>query len=107
MSSLFENAVASIRMGVEGFRQQNRNRDISAVRNFYAGVLLLAKEALIRVAPNADPQFVIGAKLKPVLDGQGGIELSQVGHSTIDFHQIGERAKDFGIVLGSGLIART
>jgi len=99
MSSLFENAVASIRMGVEDFRQQNRNRDISAVRNFYAGVLLLAKEALIRVTPNADPQFVIGAKLKPVPDGQGGIELSQVGHSIIDFHQIGERAKDFGIAL--------
>lgn len=99
MPSLFENAIASIRMGVEDFRQQDHDRDISAVRNFYAGVLLLAKEALIRAAPNADPQHVIGAKLKPVPDGQGGIELSQVGHSTIDFQQIGERAKDFGIAL--------
>jgi LytS/YehU family sensor histidine kinase len=61
-------------------------------------VLLLA-EALIRAAPNADPQHIIGAKLKPVPDGQGGIEMSQVGHSTIDFQQIGERAKDFGIAL--------
>jgi rubrerythrin len=99
MPSLFENAIASIRMGVEDFRQQDHDRDISAVRNFYAGVLLLAKEALIRTAPNADPQHVIGAKLKPVPDGHGGIELSQVGHSTIDFQQIGERAKDFGIAL--------
>ena len=46
MPSLFSNAVASIRMGVEDFRQQDPDRDISAVRNFYAGVLLLAKEAL-------------------------------------------------------------
>lgn len=99
MPSLFENAIASIRMGVEDFRQQDHDRDISAVRNFYAGVLLLAKEALIRAAPNADPQHVIGAKLKPVPDGQGGIEMAQVGHSTIDFQQIGERAKDFGITL--------
>lgn len=99
MPSLFENAIASIRMGVEDFRQQDHDRDISAVRNFYAGLLLLAKEALIRAAPNADPQHVIGAKLKPVPDGQGGIEMSQVGHSTIDFQQIGERAKDFGITL--------
>lgn len=44
MSSLFANAVASIRMGVEDFQQQDHDRDISAVRNFYAGVLLLAKE---------------------------------------------------------------
>ena len=99
MPSLFENAVSSIRMGVEDFRQQDVARDISAVRNFYAGVLLLAKEALVRAAPNADPQLVIGAKLKPVLDGNGGIEMQQIGHSTVDFQQIGERAKDFGIAL--------
>ena len=99
MPSLFENAVASIRMGVEDYGQQDADRDISAVRNFYAGVLLLAKEALIRAAPNADPQHVIGAKLKPVSDGKGGIEMAQVGHTTVDFQQIGERAADFGISL--------
>lgn len=97
MASLFENAVASIRMGVEDFRQQDADRDISAVRNFYAGVLLLAKEALIRAAPNADPMLVIGAKLKPVADGNGGIAMEQVGHSTIDFQQVSVRAKDFGV----------
>jgi len=97
MPSLFENAVASIRMGVEDFRQQDPDRDVSAVRNFYAGVLLLAKEALIRAAPNADPELVIGARLKPVPDGAGGIEMEKVGHTTIDFQQIAERAKDFGI----------
>lgn len=56
MPSLFENAVASIRMGVEDYRQQDGDRDVSAVRNFYAGVLLLAKEALVRKAPDADPR---------------------------------------------------
>lgn len=97
MPSLFDNAVASIRMGVEDFRQQDPDRDISAVRNFYAGVLLLAKEALIRAAPKADPALVIGAKLKPVPDGLGGIEMEKVGHTTIDFQQIAERATDFGV----------
>lgn len=99
MPSLLENAIASIRMGIEDFRQQDSDRDISAVRNFYAGVLLLAKEAIIRAAPEADPQMVIGAKLKPVPDGAGGIAMEQVGHSTIDFQQISERAKDFGVTL--------
>jgi DNA-directed RNA polymerase subunit RPC12/RpoP len=95
--SLFDNAVASIRMGVEDFQQKNPDRDISAVRNFYAGVLLLAKEALIRSAPDADPALVIGAKLKPVPNDEGGIEMKQVGHATIDFQQISDRAKDFGV----------
>ena len=99
MPSLFENAVDSIRMGVEDFRQQDHARDISAVRNFYAGVLLLAKEALVRAAPDADPDLIIGAKLKPVPDGSGGIEMEQVGNSTVDFQQITERAKDFGVTL--------
>lgn len=97
--SLLENAIASIRMGVEDFRQHDADRDVSAVRNFYAGVLLLAKEALIRAAPNADPELIIGSKVKPVPDGSGGISMEQVGHSTIDFQQIGTRAKDFGIEL--------
>lgn len=99
MPSLFENAIASIRMGVEDYRQQDSDRDVSAVRNFYAGVLLLAKETLIRKAPLADAQLVIGARLKPVPDGQGGIEMAKVGHTTIDFQQIADRAADFGISL--------
>lgn len=99
MSSLFANAVASIRMGVEDFQQQDHDRDISAVRNFYAGVLLLAKEALVRAAPGADPNVVIGAKLKPIPDGRGGIAMEQIGHTTVDFQQIGDRARDFGIAI--------
>ncbi|MDJ0276278.1 hypothetical protein QLH51_05630 [Sphingomonas sp. 2R-10] len=54
MPSLFENAVSSLRMGVEDYRQQDADRDVSAVRNFYAGVLLLAKEALIRKVKSRD-----------------------------------------------------
>ncbi|AEG50069.1 hypothetical protein Sphch_2408 [Sphingobium chlorophenolicum L-1] len=104
MPSLFENAVASIRMGIEDFRQQDADRDISSVRNFYAGVLLLAKEALIRAAPNADPSLIIGAKIKPIPDGAGGIKMEQVGHSTIDFQQIADRAKDFGVNIDQGVL---
>jgi hypothetical protein len=55
MSSLFDNAVASIRMGIEDYQSQDAFRDISAVRNYYAGVLLLAKEALVRRFPAEDP----------------------------------------------------
>ncbi len=104
MSKLFENAISSIRMGIEDFGQQDADRDVSAVRNFYAGVLLLVKEALIRAAPQADPMLVIGSKMKPVPDGAGGIAMKQVGHGTVDFQQISERAKDFGISLDSSAL---
>ncbi|WP_199720802.1 hypothetical protein [Azospirillum cavernae] len=101
---MFENAIASIRMGIEDFRQQDHDRDISAVRNLYAGTLLLAKEALVRAAPKADPALVIGAKIKPVPDGAGGIAMRQSGHTTIDFQEIGERARTFGIPLDPGAL---
>jgi hypothetical protein len=106
MPSLFENAISSIRMGFEDYRQQDADRDVSAVRNFYAGVLLLTKEALIRVAPNADPMLVIGGKIKPVPNGVGGIDMQRVGHSTVDFQQIAERAKDFGVQLDRNALRR-
>lgn len=99
MPSMFENAISSIRMGVEDYRQQDGDRALSAVRNLYAGVLLLAKEALIRKAPAADPREVIGAAFKPVPDGRGGVDHVVSGHRTIDFDTIDKRFKDFGLVI--------
>jgi hypothetical protein len=69
MSDLFKNAVASIRMGVEDYTQKDENRALSAVRNFYSGILLLAKEVLVRTTPQAAMQDILAAKYKPVPDG--------------------------------------
>lgn len=60
MSALFHNAVTSIRMGIEDFQTGDDDRMISSARNYYAGLLLLAKECLVRAAPDADPMLVIG-----------------------------------------------
>ncbi len=65
--------------------------------NYYASLLLLAKECLVRAAPNANPLQVIGAKVKPVSDGIGGVEVAVIGWSTIDFNQMRERFEDFGL----------
>jgi DNA-directed RNA polymerase subunit RPC12/RpoP len=99
MPSMFENAVASIRMGVEDYQQQDSLRDLSAVRNFYAGILLLAKELLIRSAPNADGEVVIAAKIKPAPDGGGGIIAVPDGKNSIDYNQIKSRFKDFSLTI--------
>lgn len=97
MSDLFQNAVSSIQMGIEDYAASDPARSLSAVRNFYAGVLLLAKEVLIRRVPNANPDHVIGSRYKPVPDGTGGVQHVADGHNTIDFESIGKRFKDFGL----------
>lgn len=99
MSALFSNAVDSIKMGIEDYARDDPARSLSAVRNFYAGLLLLAKEVISRKAPNADPNEVIGARYKPVPNASGGVDYRPDGHTTIDFVTIGKRFKDFGITL--------
>jgi hypothetical protein len=95
--SLFNNAVESIQVGIEDYAANDARRAASAVRNFYAGVLLLAKEVLVRKAPNADPDEVLGDRYKPVPDGTGGVTFEPVSQRTIDFAAIGERFRDFGL----------
>jgi DNA-directed RNA polymerase subunit M/transcription elongation factor TFIIS len=97
MNSLFDNAIQSIQLGVEDFQSNDPRRPISAVRNFYAGVLLLAKEVLVRAAPEADPNDVLATRYKPVPDGEGGVEFEPAARQTIDFSGIAERFKDFGL----------
>lgn len=99
MSGLFDNAIQSIQLGIEDYQANDPKRAVSAVRNFYAGTLLLAKEVLVRQAPNADPEEVIGARYKPVPDGEGGVTYTTKSSQTIDFPTIGERFKDFGLVI--------
>ncbi|MCQ8782910.1 hypothetical protein [Mangrovibrevibacter kandeliae] len=96
-SDMFTNAVKSIKMGIEDYAVDTPSRALSAVRNFYAGVLLLGKEVLIRKVPLADPDEVIGARYMPVPNDQGGVEHVNEGGQTINFHTLGKRFKAFKI----------
>ena len=104
MSGLFGNAVQSIQLGVEDYQANDPKRALSAVRNFYAGVLLLAKEVLVRAAPGAKPEDVIGARYKPVPDGSGSVTYTPASHQTIDFTTIGQRFKDFGLPINQAAL---
>ena len=97
MNTLFDNAIQSIQLGVEDYRSNDPRRALSAVRNYYAGLLLLAKEVLVRTAPQALADDILGARYKPVPDGAGGVRHVKVGHQTIDFSTLAERFKDFGL----------
>lgn len=97
MTDIFDNAVTSIMLGIEDFRQGSDARMLSAARNYYAGLLLLGKECLIRAAPKANPMEIIGAKFEPVPDGDGGVDYQVSGHMTVDFSHIKIRFKKFGL----------
>jgi hypothetical protein len=102
MSALFENAVAALRMGIEDYALNDPDRSLSSVRNFYAGVLLLAKEVLVRNVPNVDPGEIIGERYKPVPTGDGSVDYIQDGQRTVDFDTLWRRFKDFGLEIERG-----
>ena len=97
MPGLLENAVQSIHLGVEDYQANDPRRALSAVRNFHAGLLLLAKDILVRAVPNADESEAIAARYKPVPDGCGGVKYKPASEQTIDLVMIGSRFKDFGL----------
>ena len=72
-------------------------RMMSSARNYYAGLLLLSKECLVRAAPAADAMEIIGAKFKPKPDGAGGVVHEVQGYATVDLDQLRSRFKDFGL----------
>lgn len=99
MNSLFDNAVSSIKIGIEDFQRNDSHRNVSAIRNLYAGLLLLAKEVISRKVPKADLDSVISARYKPIPDGEGGVHYTPDGKNTVDFLSLSKRFKDFGITV--------
>ena len=105
MSDLFKNAVQSIILGLEDYQTKDAKRTLSAVRNYYAGVLLLAKEVLVRAVPDADASEILAANYKPVPDGSGGVQYVAESVRSIDLNGIGTRFKDFGLRIDQGVLS--
>lgn len=97
MNSIFGNAVQSIQIGIEDYQSNDSRRTISAVRNFYAGVLLLAKYVLVKRFPLSSQEEILSAKYRPVPDGKGGVTIKPYKEQTIDFNTLADRFKDFGL----------
>lgn len=107
---LKENALTSIRLGIEDF-QRSRSvkedgdpaRALSAIRNLFAGVLLLFKYKIaISVDDPADAALLIfnPPEVLPQADGNGGVEWKPVGkfkRTTIDVATIKKRFDGFDI----------
>ena len=104
MNSLFDNAIQSIQIGIEDYKHNDPKRALSAVRNFYAGTLLLAKEVLVRKAPKAAVMDVLATRFTPVPNSAGGVTL-EPNSKTIDFNELGERFKAFGLMIDRSALA--
>jgi len=97
MNNLFTNAVQSLQNGMEDYRSNDPKRALSAVRNTYAGILLLAKEVLVRSAPAVDPKNILSSRYKPVRNASGKVEHIPDGPQTVDFDSLAKRFADFGL----------
>lgn len=93
MHSLLENAVSSIQIGIEDFNSDDRRRVLSAVRNVYAGILLLCKEVLRQHSPPNSNDVLIKRITKTHRMADGTVAIVGDGKNTIDRRGI---QKNFG-----------
>jgi len=108
---LKENALTSIRLGIEDFQRTKQTleqggdpaRALSAVRNLFAGILLLFKYKIAVSVDDPDdaPALIFNPpEVLPQSDGNGGFEWKPVGKfrsTTIDVVTIKKRFTGFGI----------
>ena len=89
-SDLLKNAIESIENGVADFTSGQPRRVTSALRNLYAGVLLLFKEKLRRLSPAGSNDILIWVQFEPKLvDGQ--VRVVGAGKKTVDYREIKDR----------------
>jgi hypothetical protein len=108
---LKENALTSIRLGIEDFQRSqipldqggDPERALSAIRNLFAGVLLLFKYKIATTVDDPKDAATLifnPPEVLPQADGHGGVEWQPVGNfkkTTIDVTTIKKRFNSFGI----------
>ena len=94
---IFDNAIDSIELGIADYLliPTDKRRAISAVRNIFAGILLLFKSKLAELSKN-DDEALIKQRILPKIDGTH-IKWIGKGEKTVDVQQIKERFKSLGI----------
>lgn len=95
--SLLKNAILSLEAGIEDYEDGSERRNVSAVRNVFAAILLLFKEKLVRLSPASDPELLIKKEIIPIRSETGEIILVGRGDKTADVHAIKEKFKSLKI----------
>ncbi len=95
--SLLINAIESIQVGIEDYLTNDSKRYLSAVRNIFAGVLLLYKEKLSQLSPSHDKGLLIKKDIKPSYDNEGNLIFVSKGRRTVDVQEIKEHFSSLNI----------
>lgn len=97
-NTIFKNAISSILLGLEDYESTDPRRGLSAMRNLYAGILLLFKEKLRRLSPNDSNEALVKKRVS-IEKSESGDVLSIVGKGdqTVDFHEIKDRFENLKI----------
>jgi len=95
---MMKNAVESIQIGMEDFHNDDSRRVLSAIRNLYAGILLLFKCKLQELSPEGSKEGLLKADVVPVIDpATGQATWVGKGKKTVDVADIIERLKSLGV----------
>jgi len=97
MNTILANAVASFQIGVEDYLSDDPRRVQSAVRNIYAGILLLFKERLHELSPPGSNEVLVKQRIHPRQDPSGKIVFLGTGKKTVDVNDIRERFASLGV----------
>lgn len=97
--SMLDNAVASIRLGVEDYQAAAKDdaRALSAIRNLTAGLLLLFKVKLQNLSPPGSKESLLKQYVTPRIDIDGSPIWVGTGGKTVDVHSIIQRLKGLGV----------
>ncbi|MCF8976365.1 hypothetical protein, partial [Pseudomonas edaphica] len=94
--SMMQNAVTSIQLGVEDFHSDDPRRVLSAIRNLYAGLLLLFKCKLQQLSPPGSDEVLLKTDISPVIDAETQAVIWK-GKKTVDYMEIQNRLTSLGI----------
>jgi len=97
--SMRDNAVSSIRLGVEDYKAASLDeaRALSAIRNLSAGLLLLFKVKLQELSPPGSEEALLKDRVMPVLGVDGVPMWVGKGGKTVDVESIIKRLESLGI----------
>ncbi|MFN8468815.1 MAG: N-6 DNA methylase [Caldilineaceae bacterium] len=103
---LLRNAIASIQIGIEDSQSEDPRRMLSAVRNLYAGILLLFKEKLLRLSPKGSNEVLIKKRVIPMMRGKGNVSFQGFRNETVDWNEIVERFRGLNMEKSLGVVSR-
>lgn len=96
--SILKNAADSIRIGMEDFHDDDPPRVLSAIRNIYAGILLLFKYKLQELSPDGSKEALLKTNIVPVIDpATGQTTWIGTGKKTVEVRDIIERLSSLGV----------